>query len=409
VKKFNTLVVAMLSLFAVTCALRAGTVEDQARGALALIKKNPHLRRAESEVKGLDRVIRKRLLEGKSLLDAPRIRKEKPRSPCREKYYLFISSSIPIDTIRAYVVDARRIRQKGICVDFVLRGFLKGGKYLYRTIDWYLLFALKNPDRPLSQANPPVVWIQIDPTLAKAAGVTMVPALVSDDGSCTVYGDAELSYLIQMLRERRCGQVAGKTYAFAEKNALDQIEELARSFDWKSYQKEQKKKLLTLAEERLRHFFCPGFSHARSDRTYAVKPVYELEFDIPDPQHPGRILYPRGFRYNVLEYAPFQGSIILIDASRKSELSALAQIIDRAPKPVRVLLVGGDYVALFKRYSKRNDVFVYADCRAAERLVRLYGVCRGGTPCVVRAEGKRFVVREISATQASQSRTQGSP
>ena len=394
-KRFNTLVVAMLSFFAMTHGLDAGTVGDQASTALTLIKKNPHLKRAESEVRGLDRVINKRLKKGQMLVGEERPQKNPQSSPCITKYYLFISSSMPLETIRAYVLDARGIRKKGVCIDFVLRGFLKGGKYLYRTIDWYVSFALKDPERALSRSNPPLVWIQINPALAKAAGVEIVPALVSEDGSCVVYGDAKLSYLIEMLEKKQCGQIAGKTYAFAEKNALDQIRRVAETFDWKSYQQKKKKKLLEVAKERLENFSCPRIPHAQSDRAYAVEPIYELEFDIPDPQNPGKVLYPRGFRYNILEYVDFKGSIILIDASRKDQLSALPHILSRSPKPARVFLVGGNYIALSRQYSRTKDVFVYADCRAAKKLIGLYGVCRGGTPCIVCAKGKKFSVTEI--------------
>ena len=371
--------------------------EKHAQEALRAIEKNPYMNRALKEVEKLKPAIERACKEGMIMLG----RKEESEQEntieagCKEKYVLFISSSIPKDTLHSYALYSAFLRQKSICVSFVLRGFVGGVGFLTPTIRWYLSFALEEPESPPSRSNRPLVYVNVDPEAALKADVRKVPALWDPQSGCVIYGDADLPYLIDAIRKGRCGETVGQTYAFAEENALRQIEQMFAEVDLKAFEEQEKQKLSSLLKEKYTHFACTGIKSAAETRSYSVVPTYTLEFDIPDPEHPGKVLYPKGFTYNVLEYAAFDGSFLIVNVARKKELKALPALIKQAKKPVRILLAGGNYIKIAKRYADRNDVFVYASCRAIEKLINLYHVCTGGTPCLVWAEGKVFKVKEI--------------
>jgi len=358
------------------------------------------------------REVEKRLKEAleKSLPEANREAREAsgafehdgaaPRKGLRKlpsrNYALFISSSIPLDTLRNYARQAAGLKKSGVEVSFVLRGFVEGMSLVGPTIKWYLSFALKDPDNPPSSANPTLAGFNIDPMLARKAGAKAVPSLYDPDADCIAYGDAPLSTLIEAVREGRCGEYLGRTYAFAEIDALAEIEERARAMDWEGYAARTKERLTGEVKRRLSNLACLDMPHVSKTGSYTVVPSYELDFDVPDPNRAGHVLYPKGFRFNPLRYAGLDGSFLLIDADCPGQLKDLDRLLEQAPRPVRVLPIKGSYLDLAQKLKGR-DVFVYASCRAVKVLVEKYGLCRGGTPCIISTEGDRFRVREISS------------
>jgi len=325
--------------------------------------------------------------------------KPKKASFCTKKYVFFISSSIPSDTLRNYVLSSVSLKKKKhICISFALRGFVNGPGRLTPTIRWYLSFALKDKEEPISRSNQPLIYLNIDPEAARKAGVKAVPALWDSETGCIVYGDADLSYMIEQIKKGRCGESVGKRYEFAEEDAIKQIKDYLSGINIDAFKRREKERLLSELKKRYTNFACSGIPHAEKTRTYFTPAIYTLPFDIPDPAHPGKVLYPRGYTFNVLDYASFDGSFLIVDAARREELKRLPDLIKQAPKPVRVLLVGGDWIKIARQYEKRDDVFVFADCRVVQRLIDLYGLCAGGTPCLVWVNGKRFMVKEFGCS-----------
>ena len=95
----------------------------------------------------------------------------------------------------------------------------------------------------------------------------------------------------------------GQTYQVNEKSALEEIKQRAEKVNWKEV---VNKDLIDKAYNKLR-IALPRVN-TNHKRNYI--PFYVLEKDITDAQ--GNTLYPKGFRYNPLDYMFTPGRIIII-------------------------------------------------------------------------------------------------
>jgi type-F conjugative transfer system pilin assembly protein TrbC len=128
-----------------------------------------------------------------------------------DRIYLFVSSSVPLPTLRNYVADMARLSDSRFVM--VLRGFVGGAKRIGPTSS-FIADVLKadplcelGPDGECAMREIPFI---VDPTLFMQAGIEKVPAIVfAPDGnvngrSLIVYGDASLGYGLELLaRETR--------------------------------------------------------------------------------------------------------------------------------------------------------------------------------------------------------------
>ena len=125
-------------------------------------------------------------------------------------YYLFISSSMPMNTIRNYIKDLDRKKEKNVQV--VIRGFVGGN--MKKTAQFVTDAIIKNPNCTEHPCDSYQVPIQIDPVVFQRVGIQKVPALARITGSKgpirkesgsfqhkVIYGDAKLSYLLRKLEE----------------------------------------------------------------------------------------------------------------------------------------------------------------------------------------------------------------
>ena len=95
-----------------------------------------------------------------------------------ERVYVFVSSGMPLDTVRAYVRDASRLKSKNVI--FVLRGGVKGLRFIRPTVEWVYSVIIKDPECLNSGKRCRVypVRFQIDPFLFRRFGIDEVPAVV---------------------------------------------------------------------------------------------------------------------------------------------------------------------------------------------------------------------------------------
>jgi type-F conjugative transfer system pilin assembly protein TrbC len=141
-----------------------------------------------------------------------------------ERVYIFVSSSMPVQTVRNYAASVSRLRDPRIMM--VMRGFVGGMTKIQPTIDFVSSVLKEDPSCVLSetecrmrQAN-----LVVDPLLFRRYGIERVPAVVFVQGlksadaalsegdmkntdvtnSYTVNGDASLEYILQMM-ERETG------------------------------------------------------------------------------------------------------------------------------------------------------------------------------------------------------------
>lgn len=124
---------------------------------------------------------------------------------------LFISSSIPLDTLRRYAADLERVR--GV---MVLRGAIGGLTHIRPTVEWIAKVIRRDENCSSESCSMRNVEVIIDPFLFDRYQIDSVPALVVDPrfeiaGHCNekhvvsnvpvVYGDASLHEGLVALNE----------------------------------------------------------------------------------------------------------------------------------------------------------------------------------------------------------------
>ncbi len=173
----------------------------------------------------------------------------------------------------------------------------------------------------------------------------------------------------------------GATYPFAERDGLSEIEAKARLVDWKKSMDKLKKQ-----GEGYFPSSVPRLPVAVAWKKKLVDPTFVLDQDIPDPRKPGSVLYPRGYKFNPLNYAPFPGEVVVVNAADRRQLEWLAQSPYMKQLSSVILLTGGDISAIS---TAAGRTVYYADRKLTGRL----GV--KAVPSVVRQRGNMYEVEEV--------------
>jgi len=131
-----------------------------------------------------------------------------------ERLYVFVSSSMPVETLRNYAASLEKI-QGGV---MVLRGFVNGSRRAGPTAKFVASFMHRDPLCTDPTCEVRAVGVEIDPVVYHRYGITRVPAVVYEEhahtnGYCgegltraaqpkateVVYGDASLRYAVETL------------------------------------------------------------------------------------------------------------------------------------------------------------------------------------------------------------------
>lgn len=96
--------------------------------------------------------------------------------PDTERIYIFISSSMPIPTLKTYALQIEAIGDKNITL--VMRGFIGGMEKFGPTMKFCQQVLMVDPDCQLNDCEAIRAQIEIDPNLFKKFGIREVPAIV---------------------------------------------------------------------------------------------------------------------------------------------------------------------------------------------------------------------------------------
>jgi hypothetical protein len=117
-----------------------------------------------------------------------------------EKVYLFLSSSVPDETVRAYAGAVAGVAEPNIFL--VMRGVV-GGLESRKSVQYFSRILKKDPTCRDTQQRCPryQVSIKIASNLFTRYGIDRVPAVVYSDGrsSFLIQGDAALDYLLERI------------------------------------------------------------------------------------------------------------------------------------------------------------------------------------------------------------------
>ena len=182
-----------------------------------------------------------------------------------------------------------------------------------------------------------------------------------------------------------CGEImdlgtVGRVYPIAEKDCLVEIREKAKKLDWNKIKEESIEKAKNYKPENL-----VKLPNATQDRTFLVDMSYTLENDIPDRD--GKILYPKGYRFNPLEYINYPIQLVVIDGSDSDQVAWFQNSPYAKDYRVRLLITDGYHVELRKKLKR--PVY-YAHRLIVERLQL------DKLPCIVIQKGVHMEVKEIA-------------
>ncbi len=179
----------------------------------------------------------------------------------------------------------------------------------------------------------------------------------------------------------------GAVYPIAEPDAVSEIEERARQVDWE--------RLIggKIVEKKVSAYRPAGLKslpRTEKGRKYDIDLTYTLTGDIPDGE--GGVLYPRGYRFNPLDYLTFPNTIVVLDGADPEQVGWFksSQYFDNF-KTI-LLITGGSYSDLSREL--RRPVY-YADGAIIDRF-RLKA-----TPAVVKQQGKKMEAQEIAVKRPS--------
>lgn len=143
-----------------------------------------------------------------------------------ERIYLFVSSSMPLSTLKNYASDLDKLNDPNIIM--VMRGFVGGLRFIKPTLAFIDSILIKDPncDPKRKKCDAYQASINIDPTLFSTYGVQTVPAIVYARGvnememekgqgatsgaaldAFMVTGDVTFDYALEMItRESKSSQ-----------------------------------------------------------------------------------------------------------------------------------------------------------------------------------------------------------
>ena len=178
----------------------------------------------------------------------------------------------------------------------------------------------------------------------------------------------------------------GRVYAIAEKDCLNEIREKAKKLDWDKIKKESIEKAEKYKPEDLIQL-----PKATQNKTFLVDMSYTLENDVPGKD--GKIIYPKGYRFNPLKYIDYPITLVVIDGSDSDQVQWFQNSKYAKNYRVRLLITDGYYVELRKKLKR--PVY-YANRLIVERLQldRL--------PCIVNQKGVHMEVKEIAIESKNQ-------
>jgi len=103
----------------------------------------------------------------------------------------------------------------------------------------------------------------------------------------------------------------GGTYPVLEENILAELKEQVMKAD--QLRDEIRKQI-----GEYQHGSIPHLPGAAADRTFTVDMTYTVEEDITDET--GRVIYPKGFRFNPLKYVTLPGGLLVIDGDDPNQV-----------------------------------------------------------------------------------------
>ncbi|WP_163338751.1 hypothetical protein [Desulfopila sp. IMCC35008] len=171
---------------------------------------------------------------------------------------------------------------------------------------------------------------------------------------------------------------AGAVYPVVEPDVRIEIKQEAVS-KWKQQKSDYLEKLYAYQPTNLQ--LLPK---ARQDRSFSVDMTYTLDRDLADKD--GKVLYPKGYTFNPLDYMTLTIGLVVIDGADPAQVKWFKASPYSSNHKMKLMLSGGYARSLI---SELNRAVFYLDQEVSDRF-QLAAV-----PCVAVQKDKHIQVREF--------------
>lgn len=138
-------------------------------------------------------------------------------------------------------------------------------------------------------------------------------------------------------------EAAGETYPILEENMLDELKQQVMKAD--QLRDEIRKQIGAYQPGSI-----PHLPRTAKVRTFTVDMTYTVEEDITDGA--GRVIYPKGFRFNPLKYVSMPGGLLVIDGDDTQQVEWFRNSPYSHDRRIRLLISNGhasDLIDMLKR------------------------------------------------------------
>lgn len=170
----------------------------------------------------------------------------------------------------------------------------------------------------------------------------------------------------------------GATYPIAEPDAYEELMSKVKRTDWQAVMKKYRQSLSKATKVSF------NLGKAKQDRVFYVDPTYTLPYDITDEN--GKIIYPRGFSFNPLDYMSFPYTIVFFNANSITEITWLKKQPWFKDSSTMLFVTHGDVI-------KAEKILGRAVFAAPPQMIERFNI--SSTPSVMTAQGRMIVISEI--------------
>ncbi|MDI1473003.1 hypothetical protein QI155_10715 [Thermodesulfovibrio sp. 1176] len=170
----------------------------------------------------------------------------------------------------------------------------------------------------------------------------------------------------------------GATYPIAESDAYEELMAKVKSTNWDRIVKDYKADIEKVTKVSF------NLGRAKEDKTFYVNPTYTLQFDIMDEN--GRIIYPKGYSFNPLDYISFPYYLVFFDGNSVTEIAWMKKQEWFNNWNVMFILTKGDVIRAEKQLGR--TVFV-----ATPQMIEKFKISK--TPSLVSTQNKQLVISEV--------------
>ncbi|MDH0682731.1 type-F conjugative transfer system protein TraW [Achromobacter animicus] len=205
----------------------------------------------------------------------------------------------------------------------------------------------------------------------RSPALNAIAALLTLSMACSAFADDLGNY--------------GRSWEIEEQDGVEQMKdklrEMERTGELKRRQEQYRDEYIDSIENPAP---IPGISTAAEDRVRTFDPTKTFNETVYDEN--GAIMVPAGVSVNPLDFATWSKRLLFIDARDERQVE-LARIHRDAAPADKVILVGGSYMELMRKWGTR----VYFDLGGA--VTTRFGIDR--VPALVSQQGKVLEIREI--------------